>query len=124
MEYETIVNLLLEKFPDFKLFMSGEEYLLDLPHCVFGMFFVPFVEKLCYEERREELIKVGIFLENMESSNDKKVKNLLNVSFLEPFTLGESDKHIAFLEGFLKEETLNDFRYWLIRNKGNYRSHM
>lgn len=119
MEYETIVNLLLEKFPDFKLFMAGEEYLLELPHCVFDMFFVPFVEKLCYQEQEEELINVGIFLENMENCNDKKVKELLNVSFLEPFTLGDNDKYIAYLESFLKEETLKDFRYWLKKNKAD-----
>lgn len=117
MEYETIVKLLLKKFPAFKLFMAGEEYLLELPHCVFDMFFVPFVEKLCYEEQEEELINVGIFFENMEMCNDKKIKELLNVSFLEPFTLGNSDKHILYLEDFLKERTLKDFRYWLMKNK-------
>lgn len=118
MEYKMIIQLLLETFPDFRLSMAGEEDLLELPHCVFDMFLVPFVEKLCREEREEELVNIGIFFESMENCKDKKVKELLNVSFLEPFTLGNRDKEIAYLEGYLKKETLKDFRYWL-RRSGN-----
>lgn len=119
MEYKTIIDLLLEKFPNFKLFMAEEEYLLELPHCVFDMLFVPYVEKLCQEEQVEELNNVGIFFENMETCNDKKVQELLNVSFLEPFTLGDNDKYIIYLKDFLGKETLKDYRYWLKKNKRN-----
>ena len=117
MEYKTIIQLLLETFPDFRLSMAGEEDLLELPHCVFDMFLVPFVEKLCREEQKEELVNIGIFFESMETCTDKKVKELLNVSFLEPFILGGSDKEIAYLEGYLKKQTLKDFRYWLRRSR-------
>ena len=54
MEYKTIIQLLLEIFPDFRLSMAGEGDLLELPHCVFDMFLVPFVEKLCREKQEEE----------------------------------------------------------------------
>lgn len=51
----------------------------------------------------------------MELTNDMQLQELLNVSFLETFVLGNSREQITYLQKFLKEETLKDFNYWIQR---------
>lgn len=115
MNYKNVISILLDAIPDFGSYIDSEEDLLELPHCIFDMFFVPFVEKLCEKRCTDYLVIVGEFLESMELTNDKKLKELLNVSFLEPFILGNSNERILYLKKFLKEETLIDFKYWTQR---------
>ncbi len=117
MNYENVICILIDTIPDFKNYLDSEEDLLELPHCIFDMFFVPFVEELCKKKHTDYLVIIGEFLEKMELTNDIKLKELLNVSFLEPFILGNSNQQIEYFEKFLKGETLKDFRYWIQRYK-------
>lgn len=117
MNYENVVCILLDTVPDFRNYIDSEENLVELPHCIFDMFLVPFVEELCKKRCSDYLVIIGEFFETMENTNDIKLKELLNVSFFEPFILGNSNKQIIYFEKFLKKETLKDYKYWIQRYK-------
>lgn len=117
LKYDDVIELLLIEFPEIAVHLQDEEYLQGLPHCIFGICFVPFVEELCGNSREEILLKVGFFLEKLETSADDKIKELVNVSFLEPFVYGNEKKEVMYLRSFLGEETKKDLDYWLERCK-------
>ena len=117
MNYDNIVNDLKNMFPQFKRIIADDEYLSDLPHCILDMFFVPFVYELCKEKNNNELEKVACFIEEMELSNDNKIVELLNVSFLEPLILSVDKEQLNYLKSFFKEKTLKDIQYWIEKYK-------
>ena len=72
---------------------------------------------MCREEAEVELIEVGDFLEHLEELGDSKVRELVNVSFLEPAVLDVEHDIINYMEKFLQVNTLTDLRYWKERYK-------
>ena len=111
MDYSNILEQLLLEFPELKEDRNDNEHLQDLPHCFFDIVFVPFIVNACKNEKQELLVKVGGFLEQMAFCDDKKVRELLNVSILEPLVL-EKENMISFLKHFLGKETLKELEYW------------
>lgn len=113
LKYDDVIELLLIEFPEIATYLKEEEYLQGLPHCIFGICFVTFVEKLCGDSREKDLSKVGFFLEKLEMFGDNKIKELVNVSFLEPFVYGNEKKEVMYLRSFLGKETKKDLDCWL-----------
>lgn len=111
MNYETIVELLLFEFPRLKEKIEAEDYLTNLPHCIFEIILLPYVRKICDDFETKELVKLGAFLEQMAVCEDGNVRELLNVSFLEPMVLGEKEM-LSVLRNFLGEITLVELDYW------------
>lgn len=116
MNYENIIELLLNEFPNLKERLETEDYLNSLPHCIFEIVLIPYVKKLCEDLKKEELNKLGIFLERMELCEDIKVKELFNVSFLEPIILGEKEL-LTVLQNYLGRKSLEELGYWEKRYK-------
>lgn len=99
------------EFPKIKKKLEEDSYLSDLPHCVFEIILIPYVKKLCEDMEKEEINKLGVFLEKMSTCEDKKVKELLNVSFLEPLVL--ADKEILpCIQKHLGKKTQEELNYW------------
>jgi len=116
LNYENIIALLLLEFPNLKEKIETEDYLSDLPHCIFEIILIPYVKKICNKLEKKELVKLGIFLEKMAMCEDVKVRELLNVSFLEPIVL--DDKEVLFvLQNYLEKKTLMELDYWINRYK-------
>lgn len=111
MNYENIIELFLLEFPNLKEQIETEDYLSDLPHCIFEIILIPYVKKICKKSEKKELMKLGIFLEEMAMCEDVKVKELLNVSFLEPIVLDDKEV-LAVLQSHLGEKTLMELDYW------------
>ena len=111
MNYENIIELLQQEFPDIKERIEAEDYISGLPHCIFEIIVVPYVKNLCENNRKEELTRIGNFLENMAACSDKGVTNLLSVSFLEPIVLADREI-IPCLQNYLGKETLKELNYW------------
>lgn len=111
MNYKNIIELLLLEFPNFKEKLEIENYLSDLPYCVFEMILIPYVKKICEEAEKEELIKLETFLEKMAMCEDMKVQELFHISFLEPIVL--DDKQILYiLQNYFGEKSLKELDYW------------
>lgn len=111
MNYGNIIDLLLQEFPLMKEHLEAENYLSGLPHCIFEILFLPYVKNLCQNQKKEELIRLGNFLENMASCKDNKVKELLNVSFLEPIVLADKEV-LSSLQNYLGKKSLEELHYW------------
>lgn len=111
MNYENIIELLLLEFPDIKDKLETEDYLSDLPHCIFEIILIPFVKSKCKNPEEKELLKLGVFLEKMSMCEDMKVRELMNVSFLEPIVLDDKEV-LSVLKNYLGEKTLMELDYW------------
>lgn len=111
MNYENIIELLLLEFPDIKDKLETEDYLSDLPHCIFEITLIPFVKSKCKNSEEKELLKLGVFLEKMSMCEDMKVRELMNVSFLEPIVLDDKEV-LSVLKNYLGEKTLMELDYW------------
>lgn len=111
MNYESIIELLLVEFPNLKKFLETEKYFSDLPHCVFEMVLIPYVKILCTDKKAGELVKLGLFLENMANCEDMRVRELFNVSFLEPIVLDEKEM-LSVLHKYLGRKSLTELNYW------------
>ena len=98
-------------FPELKAVLDQEDYLQDLPHCIFDIIFVPYIFELCLNGSQKLLVKLGVFLEQMACCNDEKVKELLSVSVLEPLILDEKNV-VPILQKFLGEKTQKELNYW------------
>lgn len=116
MKYENIIELLLQEFPNLKEKIEQEDYLSDFPHCIFEMILIPFVKQLCEDVKKNELLKLGVFLDKMAVCEDAKVRELLNVSFLESIVLDDK-KVISILRDYLGTKTLMELDYWENRYK-------
>ena len=66
---------------------------------------------MCKAAKKEDLLKLGKFLEKMAICEDKKVNELLNVSFLEPIVLADKEI-IPFLQNYLGKKSLEELDYW------------
>lgn len=111
MNYENTIKLLLLEFPNLKEKIEEEDYLKDLPHCIFEIILIPYVIKICENLGKKELAKLGVFLEKMAMCEDVKVRELLNVSFLEPIVL-EDKEVLSVLQNYFKKRTLAELDYW------------
>lgn len=111
MNYENIIELLLFEFPNLKENIEAEDYLNDLPHCIFEIVLIPYVKKICENLEKKKLVKLGIFLEKMAMCEDVKVRELLNVSFLEPVVLKDKEV-LSVLQNHLEKKTLAELNYW------------
>ncbi len=111
MNYENVIELLLGEFPNLKESLEADDYLSDLPHCIFEMIVIPYVKKMCETAEKGGLINLGKFLEKMAICEDKKVNELLNVSFLEPIVLADEEV-IPFLQSYLGKRTIEELDYW------------
>lgn len=111
MNYENIIKLLLLEFPDIKEKLETEEYLSNLPHCIFEIILIPFVKNKCKNSEEKELLKLGMFLEKMSMCEDMKVRELMNVSFLEPIVLDDKEV-LSVLKNYLGKKTLMELDYW------------
>jgi len=107
MKYYNIINELFSKFPMLKSVCESEEdydCIENLPHLVYPIVFVPFIIQTVLENDENMIKSICEFLECMETSDDKKMPELLAVSVLETM-LGER-KIIALLKPYMKEKTL------------------
>lgn len=111
MNYDNIIELLLQEFPDIKEQLEEEEYISGLPHCIMEIIFLPYVKKLCADRRKDQLTRVVTFIEIMAICSDQKVNELLSVSFLEPIVLADSEM-LPSLEGYLGKKSLEELNYW------------
>jgi len=111
MEYKKILVELFAYFPDLQDEYDQNEYIQDLPHCVFDMIFVSAIKLYISKSENGRLWKVGEFLELMASSSDIQVKELLNVSVLEPLVL-DGKALIQSVSPYLGIETLQNLSYW------------
>ncbi len=114
MDYKNVIALLLIEFPDLKEKLDEDDYLSDLPHCIFEIILIPYIKKLCENKNNKDLEKLGAFLEKMAICNDRKVNELLNVSFLEPIVLADKEL-LPFLQHYLGKKSLEELNYWLAR---------
>lgn len=110
MRYDNILEQLLRQFPELKKDLDDNIYLQDLPHCFFDIVLVPYIIKICKEENTVILIKMGNFLEQMAICSDENVRELLNISVLEPLVLESSV--ISLLKKYLKKEVIKELIYW------------
>ncbi len=104
------------EFPDLQETLDENNYLSDLPHCIFEIILIPYVKKLCENKNSKNLEKLGAFLEKMAICSDKKVNELLNVSFLEPIVLADKELLLS-LQRYLGKKSLEELNYWLVRYK-------
>jgi len=111
MNYENIIDLLLQEFPNIKEGLETDNHLSGLPHCIFEILLLPYVKNLCQNKEKEELTRLGNFLENMATCKDNKVNELFNVSFLEPIVLADKEL-ISFLQNYLGKKSLEELHYW------------
>lgn len=111
MNYESIIELLLNELPNLKENLELDDNLNGLPHCIFEIVLIPFTKKLCMDSKQADLIRLGNFLEEMARCKDKRVNELLNVSFLEPIVLADN-KIIPVLQNYLGKKSLEELAYW------------
>jgi hypothetical protein len=72
---------------------------------------VPHIKLFCDTKDKENLMKVGVLLEQMLLEDDVKIREVANVSVLEPIVLDDRDIIICLRE-FLKEKTIDSLAYW------------
>lgn len=114
MNYSNILEQLLFKFPELKKDMDDNDYLQDLPHCFFDIILVGYIISACKNGDKNLLVRAGEFFEQMALCDDENVRELLNVSLLEPLVL-EKENVIPILKNYFGKETLKELKYWLKR---------
>lgn len=111
MIYKKSIDLLCHEFPDISAELENHFELSGLPHCVFDILFVPYILKISSKKDVQELKKIGNFLEQMAVSSDSNVRELLNVSVLEPL-IQSKESAIEILKAYLGENTQKEMQYW------------
>ncbi|GMX64011.1 hypothetical protein ACJ7K1_07865 [Paenibacillus elgii] len=111
MDYEELINYLLVQFPSLKEEYIENDHIHGLPHCVYETILVPEIEVWCKTKNDHNLVKLGNFLEELLLSDDTKIKEVVNVSVLEPIVLGSKDI-IPYLSRHLYGVTLQELIYW------------
>lgn len=111
MNYSNILAQLLLKFPELKKDMDDNDYLHDLPHCFFDIILVRFIISACKNGDKNILVRAGEFFEQMALCDDENVKELLNVSLLEPMVL-EEENVLPILKKYFSQNTLKALEYW------------
>ena len=86
--YETINEMLLNNFPEFKEEYDHEMDIVDCykpgPHVLYGNVLNNYVTELLRENKNYEMIRrIFDFYEEMAKSQDEEVNNLLQVTLLE-----------------------------------------
>lgn len=109
--YDNVIEVLLFKFPALKEELMLNDHLCDLPHCIFEIIVIPYVKQLCENNDAEVLKQIGEFLEQMALSSDKKVNEVLNVSFLEPIVLGDRGI-LPLFRNYLGNKASQELMYW------------
>lgn len=111
MNYSNILAQLLLKFPELREDMDDNDYLQDLPHCFFDIILVGYIISASKNEDKKLLVRAGEFFEQMALCDDEKVRELLNVSLLEPLVL-EKENVIPILRNYFGQNTLKELEYW------------
>ena len=116
MEYNDLVKSLLNTFPELMDEYEIQDHIQELPHCVFSMILVPQIEEWLRNKEILKLEHLGVLLEQMAISKDVKVREVVNVSVLEPLVLGK-DGQTFYFEKFLGAETLANLHIWRSKYK-------
>jgi hypothetical protein len=111
MDYEGLINNLLEHFPSLRKEYCANDHIHGLPHCVFENILIPEIEIWCQTEDANNLIRLGDFLEELLLSDDLKIIEVVNVSVFEPIVLG-SKSIIPCLSKYLHKTGLHELMYW------------
>ena len=103
MNYDNVLNILLNEFPAFKEFLV-KEYIDDVLYLVFSYSVYPYVIKMLENKACQPVLRrLFAFFERMATCNDREVASLLLCSILEK--LGD-DPHILKKAGsYMGEKT-------------------
>lgn len=109
MNLNNVVNILLKKVPEFSKSVEFAECSDEtgLPYVIFGRF-TDYVIKLVKERNNVEKEKVCIFLEEMATSDNQKIVELLMFGFLE--NLNPKENYYSSLVSFFGVETTQKLR--------------
>lgn len=99
--YNTIVSILIKKFPEFVSF--NNDWSEDLPYDVFGSFSIYLRDRIMSGNIEDELLERSFdFLNVMSRSKDDEVVNLLVVGVLE--ILADNDKCVKIANKYLSQD--------------------
>ena len=124
MEYDNIINILIDRFPELKNIYEAdyeEDDYEGLPHVIYGNVFIPYIVKTCKNADVAKLNEISLFLEEMAQSEDYGVNNLLGVSVIESLYNDSfiDPEPLKILRKHLKEKTLQE----LVNMEKWYKNH-
>lgn len=82
-KYHEAVEELEQRFPEIEYPLDFEENYRDLAYIVYEDIFNKFIIKMFREDNEELLLRIFDYMEEMASSDDIEVRNLLQVGILE-----------------------------------------
>ncbi len=120
MKYEELYKDFAKLFPDDEVVLNDLEISADVDeedgmHILFGMVVFPFISKLVEDGENEKLKRVFDFLEQMASSKDSRICEVLEFTILEniitsgkdflnickPYMGSETGKSCEYIERYL-----------------------
>ena len=109
---DEIIDHLIDIFPELEQDIDNEDYFHDSPHLVFEGVLLPWTRRWIEKKRRKKLRQLADLLEEMLLCADNKyTPNVVEVSYLEPLVLADSDL-ISELLPYLHKNTLKSLQYW------------
>jgi hypothetical protein len=116
--YENFLSIIIEKFPFLKNFYREEEAEIGL-YAIMGNFTINFIKLICESEENSELLRdIFLFFEDMATSNDEYIKDLLMYSTLE--MIGDDKNILKTAKSYMGNETLflsNKIEDFLLRSE-------
>ncbi|HCC06747.1 MAG TPA: hypothetical protein DEP72_01085 [Clostridiales bacterium] len=105
MKYETIIDSLLERFPELITKYNEEGYYIeDLPYLVYGIVFIPYMIEIFNTEDEERKEQITQFLEEMLNSEEPKVSESAYIEVVEGVV--SEREFLAKARKYFKEETI------------------
>ena len=113
---EEVISHLIDIFPELERDIDNEDYFHDSPHLVFEGVLLPWTRRWIEKKRRKKIRQLADLLEEMILCADNKyTPNVVEVSYLEPLVLADSDL-ISELLPYLHKNTLKSLQYWQERD--------
>ena len=104
MIYTTVIESLFKRFPFLEQkYLEEGDYIFGLAHLCFPIVFVPYIREAVEHNDIEAIVRVCDFLEDMATSEDDQVSELLVVSVLE--TILSERSLVATLRKYFKVKT-------------------
>ncbi len=101
--YDSICSALIDRFPEvFDLYENEYESELRWPHVIYENYFVRYIKRVL-RSGSEQTAGIFEFLEDMATSADQEVRNLLQVSVLE--ALADRDDTRKLMQPLMGPET-------------------
>lgn len=110
-EYDEVITNLVEQFSEIKaIFEQDEDYYEDIPYVFYESEFVKFIVSCANDNKKESLIKIFEFIEDLLKNGDEKVINLVEVAVVESLSFDKDILDKKALEKYFGSLTMKSYK--------------